>query len=53
MDMIISDQSPSEISDKIKDILFAKSSENIDGLKPSIASNIFNDQEYGDGNEEE
>jgi hypothetical protein len=53
MDMIISDQSPSEISDKIKDILFAKSSENIDGLKPSIASNIFNDQEYGDENEEE
>ena len=41
MDMIISDESPSNISDKIKDILFAKSAEKIDGVKGSVAASTF------------
>ena len=41
MDMIISDESPSNISDKIKDILFAKSAEKIDGGKGSVAASTF------------
>lgn len=41
MDMIIGDKSPSDISDKIKDILFAKSAEKIDNVKPSVAANMF------------
>lgn len=41
MDMIIGDKSPSDISDKIKDILFAKSAEKIDNIKPSVAANMF------------
>ena len=41
MDMIISDESPSYISDKIKDILFAKSAEKIDGVKGSVAASTF------------
>ena len=46
MDMIIADESPSQISDKIKDILFSKASEKIEGLRPSVADTIFNlDQE--------
>ncbi len=49
MDMIISDESPSNISDKIKDILFAKSAEKIDAVKGSVAASTFgSDQEAVD-----
>ena len=30
MDMIVADESPSQVTDKIKEILFAKSAERID-----------------------
>ena len=43
LDMIISDESPSQISDKIKDILFAKSAEKIDSFRPSVSASIFGD----------
>ena len=33
MDMIAADDSASQVSDKIKDILYAKSSERVDGYK--------------------
>ena len=42
MDMIATDESPSQISDKIKDILFAKASERVDEMRPTVASSIFN-----------
>ena len=45
MDMIIADESPSNISDKIKDILFAKSSERIDTFKPEVATSMFDASE--------
>ncbi len=41
MDMIISDESPSNISDKIKEILFTKSAEKIDSFRPAVATSIF------------
>lgn len=41
LDMIVSDESPSQISDKIKDILFDKSAEKIDAFRPSVASRLF------------
>ena len=41
IDMIASDESPSQISDKIKNILFAKSSEKIDAIRPNVASSMF------------
>ena len=41
MDMIIADESPSSVSDKIKDILFAKSAEKIDAAKPDVAAQTF------------
>jgi len=41
LDAIISDGTPSEISDKIKDALFTKSAEKIDALRPSVASAMF------------
>ena len=42
MNMIVADESPSQISNKIKDILFAKSAEKIDTLRPAVASSLFN-----------
>ena len=45
MDMIIADKSPSQISDRIKDMLFAKSAERIDAYKPEVANSLFGDQE--------
>ena len=42
LDMITSDESPSQISDKIKEILFSKSAEKIEGLRPEVANSIFN-----------
>ena len=41
MDMIIADESPSTISDKIKDILYAKSSDKVDGYRPEVAADTF------------
>ena len=41
MDMIIADESPSAVSDKIKDILYAKSAEKIDAATPDVAAQTF------------
>lgn len=41
MDMIIADESPSQISDKIKELIYAKSAEKIEGLRPSVAASLF------------
>ena len=44
MDMIIADESPATISDRIKDMLFAKSAERVDNFKPAVAANTFGDE---------
>jgi hypothetical protein len=45
MDMIATDESPSQISDKIKELLFTKASEKIDGLRPAVANSMFSQEE--------
>jgi hypothetical protein len=50
LDMIAADGPAFQISDKIKEILFTKSAEKIDTLKPTVASSLFGNNE---GNEEE
>ena len=45
MDMITKDASPSQISDRIKDMLFSKSAERIDAFRPNVANSLFGDQE--------
>ena len=45
LDMITTDESPSQISDKIKEVLFAKSAESIDAYRPNVASQLFNDED--------
>ena len=41
MDMITKDESPSGISDAIKDALFAKSAEKIGAHKDTVANSLF------------
>jgi hypothetical protein len=60
MDLLVKDESPSQISDKIKDILFSKSAEKIEAIRPQVANSIFDgdvesDQEtdFEQGTEEE
>lgn len=45
LDMIATDESPSQISDKIKDILFAKSAERVDAFRPLAANSLFGQEE--------
>ena len=46
MDMLVSkDESASQISDKIKDLLFTKSAENIENIRPNVAASIFDEPE--------
>lgn len=52
MDLIATDESPSQVSDKIKDLLFGKSAEKIEGLRSVVASSMF-DNDNDDENEEE
>lgn len=41
IDMIISNESPLQVSDEIKNALFSKSAEKIDALKPDVAASMF------------
>jgi len=53
MDMIISgESSPSEVSDKIKEILYTKSAEKIDAARPYVAAGLFGEDEI-DSEEDE
>jgi hypothetical protein len=45
MDMILSDQSPAEVSDKIKEILFTKSAEKVHSVRPEVAASLFGEIE--------
>ncbi len=45
LDMIASDESPSQISDKIKELLFTKSAEKIDEFRPAVAMSMFGQEE--------
>jgi len=43
LDMIATDESPSDISDKIKELLFAKSADRVDAFRPVAANSMFGD----------
>jgi hypothetical protein len=53
LDMIIADESPAQISDKIKDILFAKSAEKIDSFRPEVSSGLFGEDQFSSSEESE
>ena len=41
MNLMIADESPSEISDSIKNHLFAKAGAKVDALKPAVANTMM------------
>ena len=45
LDMIIADESPSKISDQIKDLLYAKSGERVDTFRPMVANSVFSGED--------
>ena len=48
LDMIISDESPSSVSDKIKDHLYAKTAERVEALRPDAANAMFDAEVDGE-----
>jgi len=52
IDLIATDASPSEVSDSIKQQLFAKSVERINAMRPEVASTMFSDEDSETGTEE-
>lgn len=43
VDLIATDGTPSDISDAIRDALFAKAAEKVNGIRPLVASSMFGD----------
>ena len=44
MDMMVADASASDISDKIKEILYTKSAEKVDAVRPTVGAELFGDE---------
>ena len=49
IDLIATDSSASEISDKIKDLLFTKAAERVDAIRPHVATSLFDGESEGEG----
>lgn len=45
MNLIASGESPSQVSDEIKSVLYAKSLERIEDIGPDIAASLFDSDE--------
>lgn len=53
MDLLVKDESPSQISDGIKDQLFSRSAEKLQDIRPQVAASIFDDGINFDAEEDE
>ncbi|QPX48179.1 hypothetical protein PQC13_gp214 [Synechococcus phage S-SRM01] len=51
IDLIASDGSPSDVSDKIKELLYAKSADRVDSARPEVAAMMFGDNNQTGDNE--
>tara|TARA_B100000963_G_scaffold311941_1_gene289115 strand:+ start:6385 stop:6585 length:201 start_codon:yes stop_codon:yes gene_type:complete len=51
IDLIATDSAASEVTSKLKDVLFTKAAERIEGQRPTIASSMFADSELEDESE--
>lgn len=48
IDLIATDSAASEVTNSIKDILFAKAAERIDSFRPEVANSMFGEDETTD-----
>lgn len=46
LDILMTDNSAEKVSDKIKELLYAKSAEKINSLRPIVAQSMFGDDQY-------
>jgi len=53
VDLIASDASASDISDKIKSVLFAKAAERVDLARPVVSSSMFDETEIEETEDQE
>ena len=53
VDLIVTDSSSSEFSDKIKDVLLAKSAERIEAERSNVGASMFNNSEVDEVQPEE
>jgi len=51
VNLIGSDASASDISDKIKDALYAKSAQRIDAIRPTVGATVFGDNQSSEEEE--
>ena len=52
IDLIAVDGAPHEVSNKIKELLYAKASERVDAARPEIASLMFGNEDQTEGDDE-
>ena len=45
MDLLVKDESPTQISDAIKDMLYARTAEKVQTATPGIMNNVFDGEE--------
>ncbi len=53
MELIATNESPSQVSDKIKDLLFSKSAERLENMRSAVASQLFGENESEEESEDE
>ena len=46
IDLVATNSSPSEITDKIKHLLYARAGESIEYARPEVAASMFGDDSY-------
>jgi len=46
LSILMTDNSAEKVSDKIKELLYAKSTEKINSLRPVVAQSMFGDAQY-------
>ena len=51
IDLIATDGKPSDVSDKIKELLYVKASERVDSARPEVATMMFGDADQTGDNE--
>ena len=52
IDLIATGAKPSEVSDAIKGVLYAKAAERIDAARPLVATSMFGGEEYANDTQE-
>ena len=45
IDLIATDSAASDVSDKIKEILYTKASDRVDSARPYVAASMFGDED--------